>query len=358
MAKNVAWDILKIYSRDIPSIAYNEAELTVRYPNGSKLTLYGSDNPDALRGMGLWGVVFDEYSQQPSNIFTEIIRPALADHNGYAIWIGTPKGRNEFYRLYEYGKRDEQWLSLLLTVEDTGIIPVEELSDARKIMSEDEFQQEWFCSFEAAVKGAYYERELREARANGRITNVAHDRRLPVYTWWDLGIGDATSIGFFQEVGSEWHIIDYYEASGEGLAHYAGILQEKARELGYVYRNHYAPHDIEVRELGTGQSRMEIAENLGIQFKIAPKLSFEDGINAVRTRFNALWFDVVRCERLLDALSLYRKEWDEKRGMFRNTALHDWTSHAADMMRYWAVTNLEQRGNDVSSYVPKFREYR
>lgn len=353
MAKNVAWDIAKQYSKTIPGVEYNEAELTVKYPNGSKLTLFGSDNPDALRGMGLWGVVFDEYSQQPSNIFTEIIRPALADHQGYAIWIGTPKGKNEFYKLYEYGRKDDAWLSMLLTVDDTKVISPSEIEDAQKIMSEDEFQQEWYCSFTAAIQGAYYAKELLDANQNNRITVVPYEKSLPVDTWWDLGVGDSTSIGFFQQVGLKWHMIDYYETSGEGLAHYAKILQNK----NYIYGTHYAPHDIEVRELGTGESRLSIAKSLGINFEIAPKLSIEDGINAVRTRFNTLWIDGEKCAAFINAISLYRKEWDDKMGAFRNKPLHDWTSHAADMLRYWAVTNKTAR-TEVSSYTPKFREYK
>ena len=353
MAKNVAWDIIKQYSKDVPNVEYNEAELTVKYPNGAKLTLYGSDNPDALRGMGLWGVVFDEYSQQPSNIFTEIIRPALADHSGYAVWIGTPKGKNEFYRLYEYGKGDEDWLSVLLTADDTNVISQEELIDARKIMSLDEFNQEWHCSFEAAIKGAYYAKELNDARNQGRICNVPHEVNLPVLTWWDLGIGDSTVIGFFQLVGKEWRMIDYYETSGEGLAHYAKVLQDK----GYVYGEHFAPHDIKVRELGSGKSRLEMAKTLGIKFSVVSNLSIDDGINAVRTRFNTLWIDEVKCAQFINAIALYRKEWDDKRGEFKNKPFHDWTSHAADMLRYWAVENYREDKQQVSSYIPKFREY-
>lgn len=328
-SKNIAWDIIKYYSIPVPGIEYNEAELTVKYPNGSRITLYGADNPDSLRGIGLWGVIFDEYSQQPSNIFTEIIRPALTDHSGYAIWIGTPKGKNEFYRLYEQGRRDPQWLSLLLTVDDTNVLSREEIEDARKIMSEDEFLQEFHCSFEAAIKGAYYAKELAEARGEGRITNVPHQKGHEVHTWWDLGVADSTAIGFFQKIGQEWHLIDYYEASGEGLAHYAKILQDKQ----YKYSKHYAPHDIEVRELGSGTSRLETAKTLGIKFEIAPNLHIEDGIDAVRMRFNTLWIDEEKCARLLNCLSLYRKEWDDKRGDFRSKPFHDWTSHGSDVLQ-------------------------
>ena len=350
-AKNIAWDVIKEYSRVIEGVRYNETELSVFYPNGSRLTLYGADNPDSLRGIGLWGVVFDEYSQQPSNIFTEIIRPTLSDHHGYAIWIGTPKGKNEFFRLYEKAKADDDWLSLHLTVKDTNILDEKELADAKKTMSDDEYLQEFYCSFEAAIKGAYYAKELQEARQAGKITNVPLSKGHNVDTWWDLGVSDSTAIGFFQKIGQETHVIDYYEESGEGLAHYAKVLQDK----GYKYGTHYAPHDIAVTELGTGKSRLEMARSLGINFSLVPKLSIEDGINAVRTRFNMLWFDEEKCGRLLNCLSLYRKEWDDKRGMFRQRPLHDFTSHAADMMRYWAVT--ESGSSQASVYIPPWKGY-
>lgn len=351
-AKNIAWDLLKHYARPIPSVEFNEVELTVRYPNGSRLTLYGADNPDSLRGIGLWGVVFDEYSQQPSNIFTEIIRPALADHSGYAIWIGTPKGKNDFYELYEQARQSETWFAHLLKASESGILAQAELDDARTVMTEDEYEQEFECSFDAAIKGAYFSKELLLARQQGRVTSVPYDRGLEVHTFWDLGIGDATCILFMQTVGKEWRLIDYYEASGEGLAHYAKVL----RERGYVYGKHVAPHDIDVKELGSGQSRLEIARNLGIQFEIAPKLPVDDGINAARLRFNTLWIDAEKCARFIHCISLYHKEWDDKRGEFKNKPFHDFTSHAADAFRYWAVSNvLKVRGPVVRR--PQFQGY-
>jgi hypothetical protein len=337
-AKNVAWDLIKFYARPIPDVSFNEAELRVDYPNGARITLYGADNPDALRGIGLWGVVFDEYSQQPSNIFSEIIRPALADHEGYAIWIGTPKGKNDFYHLFEHAKQTENWLAILKTVDDTGEIPESELQDARCTMTEDEYQQEFYCSFEAAIQGAYYSKELARAREEKRITNVPYQENALVHTWWDLGVGDSTSIGFFQQIGTGWAMIDYYEASGEGLSHYVQVLKEKK----YIYGEHYAPHDIQVRNLGeTAESRLEIAKKLGINFRITPKLSLEDGINAARLRFSTLWIDEDKCGQFVNAISLYRKEWNNKMGEFKSHPLHDWTSHAADMFRYWAVTPMK-----------------
>lgn len=335
-AKNIAWDMIREYSHMIPGIEYNIAELTVIYPNGSKLTLYGADNPDSLRGIALWGVVFDEYSQQPSNIFTEVIAPALADHKGYAIWIGTPKGKNDFYKLAQKGKTEENWQVWVLKASETGVLSDEELEVQKSIMSEDEYNQEYECSFEASTKGAYYRDQMQKARDEGRIGEVPYEPMLPVYTWWDLGMSDSTCIGFFQFAGREIRMIDYYEASGEGLNHYANILGQK----GYTYAEHYAPHDIEVRELGTGKSRKEVAAAYGIHFLTTPNLPIHDGINAARIRFNRLWIDEKNCERFIDAISQYRKEWNDKMGAYKDNPLHDWTSHAADMLRYWAVTNV------------------
>ncbi len=332
-AKNIAWDILKEYARKIDGAVFNESELRADFANGSRITLYGSDNPDALRGMALWGVVFDEYSQQPSNIFSEIIRPALVDHNGYAIWIGTPKGKNDFYELYQRARINEHQLAILLTVEDTGLINAEELEDAKKAMTEDEYKQEFFSSFEASIKGAYYSKELEFARKEKRITTVPYEPEKLVYTFWDLGISDTTTIGFFQIVGKENRMIDYYENNGEALSHYVKVLKEKP----YVYEKHSFPHDIEVRELGTGKSRKEVLESLGIKVNVVAKLSIQDGINAGRLIFSSLWIDKIKCECFLNALGQYRQEWDDSKGMFRDKPLHNFASHPADMFRYFAI---------------------
>lgn len=345
MAKNISWDYLKHYSKDIPGIKTNESELRIDYPNGARITLYGADNPDSLRGIKLRGVVFDEYSQQPSNIFGEIIRPTLADTRGYAIWIGTPKGKNEFYRLYKKAK-GRKWLRLLLETKDTNLIPQEELDDAREMMTPDEYEQEWNCSFEASIQGAYYADQIRKAREENRIGKVPYEMSLPVNTYWDLGVGDSTTIGFFQKLGAEERMIDYYEASGEGIKHYIDILEKKK----YTYGIHTAPHDIEVRELGTGKSRKVVASALGLDFQVAPNLPIDDGINSVRMRFNKLWIDEEKCQKFIDAITQYHKEWDDKRGEFKNQPFHDWTSHAADMLRYWAVTEGETNQDIPTSY--------
>ncbi len=345
-AKNIAWDYLKYYSHPIPRIKPNESELRIDYPNGGRIQLFGSENIDALRGMALWGGAQDESSQQPSNLFSEVISKCLADHLGYWIWLGTPKGKNQFHRTYQVSLKDHNYFSMFRTIDDS--LRYEQgdvinnlrlaLEDDRKLvangeMTEDEFQQEWYCSFEASIRGAYYAKEIARAREEGRICNVPYEPELPVFTFWDLGISDYTSIGFYQIVGKEKRMIDYYQNNGFGLEHYAKILREKP----YFYDAHFFPHDVEVKELGSGKSRRETLETLGIVVSRVPNIPVMDGINAGRLAFSSLWIDQTKCEQFLDAISQYRQEWDDKKGMFRDNPLHDWTSHAADMHRYFAV---------------------
>jgi hypothetical protein len=295
--------------------------------------------------------VFDEYSQQPSNIFTEIIRPSLADHKGYAIWIGTPKGKNDFYRLYLRSQNDPDWFGELLSVDRSGLIDKKELDDAEKVMTPDEFQQEWYCSFEAAIQGAYYSTQIRDARAEGRIGGIYYEPGLKVSTAWDIGIGDATAIWFFQRVGIEIRLIDYYETTGEGLPYFVKILNDKA----FTYSDHFGPHDLKNREVGTGKTRLEVAQKLGINFKIVPKLPIEEGIDAVRRMFNKCRFDD-KCTAGMDALIHYHKEWDDKQGQFKEHPFHDWSSHGADAFRYLALGRSE---GEINAYVedPEIREF-
>lgn len=353
-AKNIAWDLLKHYAAPIPGAQFNESELSVKYPNGSKLSLYGADNPDSLRGIALWGVAFDEYSQQPSNIFTEIIRPALADHAGYAIWIGTPKGKNELYRLHQYGLTDEQWLSMLLTVEDTRLLPASELEDAKKLMSADEYNQEFMCSFDASIKGAYYAAELEQARRDGRIKLVPYDPALKVHTVWDLGVGQHFGIGFYQRVAHEMHMIDYWEGSNkDGIPQAIKALQDKP----YIYGTHFLPHDAEATEQGTGQTRLETAKGLWpkANFIITPRLPVDDGIQRGKLVFARLWINEKTCQIWLDYIAQYRQEWDDKKGMFKPYPLHDFTSHAADVHRYMAV-NENNMTNEDEQPMPQYEE--
>lgn len=339
-AKNVAWDILKRNAREIPGTECRETEIAVRFWNGSSITLFGADTPDRLRGMGLAGVVFDEYSQQPSNIFTEIVRPMLSDTQGYAIWIGTPKGRNEFWRLFEKAQQEPEWLAMKLTVTDTDVISSAELADAKKSMSEDEFLQEWYCSFDASIKGSVYGRELATLRQSGRIGVVPHRPEEQVHTVWDLGVGAALAVGFFQKVEQHLNLIDYWQGTDrESLPDAIRVVKNKP----YVLGKHFAPHDIQTRDIGSGNTRLNIAAGLGIKFTIVPSIPIADGIEKAKLLIARLWVDEKNCQLWLDAITQYQRVWDDARGMFKDEPYHDWTSHAADVLRYAAVAESQMQ---------------
>lgn len=332
-AKDVAWTYLKRYTAPIPGVTANESELRVDLPNGGRVRLYGADNYERLRGLYFDGIVLDEYGDMDPRAWQEVLRASLADRQGWAIFIGTPRGLNHFADTWERAQSDPDWLTVELKASETGLLPASELADARKEMSEEQYLAEFECSFAASVIGAYFGKEMQAAQNDGRICRVPHQPEVGVDTWWDLGVADATAIWFTQSVGREVHVIDYYEQSGEGLPHYAKVLQER----GYVYGTHNAPHDIMVRELGSGRSRLEIAKDLGIRFVVVPDIGLMDGIDAARSFLARCWFDRDKTERGRLALTSYRKRWDEKRRMFEDRPLHDWSSHAADSWRYLSV---------------------
>ena len=339
-AKIAAWEYLTYYTRDIPGAVPMVSELKVTFPHGGYVRLFGADNPQAFRG-GYWdGIVFDEFGEQPPNIYSEILRPSLSDYRGWALFLGTPAGKNQFYKTVKEAKTDPLWFWAEYKASQTGIIDAAELAAARKDMTDDEYEQEYECSFEASVKGAIFAAELAAARAGGRIGTVPMDPILPVHTVWDLGVGDATAIWFYQASRSgEIRVVDYYEASGEGLPHYAQMLSQK----GYTYGTHWAPFDIEVKELGSGRSRLEVARSLGIHFKIVPQIGVEDGIHAARMLMPRCWFDEKRCSAGLEALQHYRRDYNSRLNEFKATPVHDWSSHAADAFRYLAVSQQTPR---------------
>jgi phage terminase large subunit len=333
-AKDVAWDYVQRFSAPVPGVQFNQAELRVDFPNGARLRLYGADNYDRLRGIYLDDVTLDEYGDMDPRAWSEVIRPALADRQGSATFIGTPKGANHFRKIWQEDSVEEGWFRLMLKASETNLIRPEELEAAKRQMTEDQYEQEFECSFEAAVVGAYYGADIKRMKAEGRITKVGYEPALPVYTAWDLGMDDCTAIWLCQLAGREVRIIDYIEGSGAGLAHYAGEL----RSRGYVYAEHFLPHDVEVKELGTGVSRLEVLRSLGLaNVRVIPAQRVEDGINAVRMLLPRVWIDEAKAQRGVQALADYRKEFDEKTKTFRERPLHDWTSHAADAMRYLAL---------------------
>ncbi|HZF34541.1 MAG TPA: terminase family protein [Candidatus Angelobacter sp.] len=332
-AKAVAWDYLKYYGGQLGGARFHEGELRCDLPNGARISLYGADNPDSLRGLYLDGVVLDEFAQMDPRAWSEVIRPALADRAGWAIFIGTPASRNGLWQIYEQAKATPGWRALRYRAGDTGLLPAAELAAARQAMSEAEYAEEFECSFDAAIRGAYYGALIAAAEAEQRIGRVAHEPRLPVHTAWDLGVGDATAIWFFQRLRQEVRVIDYYESSGVGLDHYAKALQAR----GYGYGDHLLPHDARVQEMGSGKTRVETLQGLSIRPRVLGNHRLEDGINEARLLLPRCWFDAEKCARGLEALRHYRCEWDERRQALRDRPLHDWSSHAADAFRYLAM---------------------
>ena len=308
--------------------------MTMELKCGSVWQVVGSDNYDRLVGANPVGVVFSEWSLTDPRAW-DYVRPILAQNGGWAVFVYTPRGKNHGFDLYDIARHRGDWFAEQLGVEATGVLAPEVIAAERVSgMSEALIQQEYHCSFEAASEGSYYGKLLEQAEQAGRVTAVPHQPELQVDTWWDLGIGDSTAVWFSQRAGLEQHFIDYYECSGEGLAHYAKVLQEK----GYVYGSHWAPHDIEARELGTGKSRLEVAKGLGLNFKVAPRLSIEDGIEAVRNLLPRAWFDAERCRQGLRALKSYHRDFNDRRQTYLPHPVHDWSSHGADAFRTGAVT--------------------
>jgi len=314
--------------------AVRNDRMTMELKCGSIWQVVGSDNYDRLVGANPVGVVFSEWSLTDPRAW-DYVRPILAENGGWALFIYTPRGKNHGFELFDIARHRGDWFAERLTVEDTGILTPGTIAEERASgMSEALIQQEYYCSFESANEGSYYGKLLEQAEQAGRVTQVPHQPELPVDTWWDLGIGDSTAIWFSQRAGLEQHLIDYYECNGEGLAHYAKVLQDK----GYVYGSHWAPHDIAARELGTGKSRLEVARGLGLNFKIAPRLSVEDGIESVRNLLPRCWFDAEKCRQGLRALKSYHRDFNEQRQSYLPHPVHDWASHGADAFRTGAVS--------------------
>lgn len=350
-AKAVVWDYLKHYARDIPGTTFNESELRADFMNGGQVRLYGADNPDSLRGLYLDGAVLDETGMMQSRVWQEVVRPALSDRNGWALFIGTPNGQNLFWELRNQAASGGVWRLFEFKASTTEILPPDELLDARRSMSDDAYQQEFECSFEAAVKGAIYGRVMQILREQGRITAVPYDPLLPVFTAWDLGIGDAMAIWCAQrERSGDIRVIDYYENSGEGLGHYVNWLNAR----GYTYERHYLPHDAAVRELGTGKSRVEMIRSLGLNTEVLGALPVEDGIEATRMFLRRCWIDAERCKAGIDALVSYHRRQNSRTETYGNPE-HDWSSHGADAMRYLATALRHTPDNWAGLKMPKIK---
>ena len=449
-AKMIAWQYFVDYTRHLPNVKCNRSELTVyierphnvdpesgeKDPDVIKIMLIGADDPDALRGIYLDGAIIDEYAQCDPIIWGQILRPALADRKKYAsdiglkydrgnnllepwaIFIGTPKGQNHFYRRYEDAKKSERfrvlyekehdivqtryewedferthdihegtsqvelkgvldklpsvvveeysqwrkyktscnWFTAIYKASETGILSIEEMDEMTEDLSDNEIQQELECDFTAAILGSFYGHIIVRMKEKGQITDLQYDPRYPVETFWDIGVGDKTTIWFRQKIGGKYHYIDYYEMHGKGVDHYKAMLDAKEkydgskteiddgeiiRGEGYRYGRHMWPHDGKVQEFGSGQSRQEVARSKGLRVFIQPKQRVEDRIEASRNRLKISYFDETKCARGIECLYNYQKEYDSKLMVFKKTPKHDWSSHGADSFGYSALDDRD-----------------
>jgi hypothetical protein len=335
-AKAVVWDYLKRYAEPLIKVS-NESELQIELHNGSRIKLFGADNADAMRGLGFDGLYLDEYGDFKPSIWGNILRPALSDKQGWCVFGGTPKGKNQFWQIYQTAsKSPDEWFLLRLPASTSGLLPESELAAARAQLSEDQYLQEMECSFEAAILGAFYGTEMREATEQGRVTKVEYDSSIPVHSAWDLGFRDDTAIWWYQVIRGELHILEYYGVSGANISDLAAVIKSKP----YKYGKHYLPHDARAKTLAAaGKSVIEqLAEYLGINnMAIVPDLGVQDGIQAVRQVLPRCWFDAVKCEDGIEALRQYQREYDEDKKAFRDRPRHDWCSHPADAFRMLAV---------------------
>jgi hypothetical protein len=336
-AKNIAFDYLLRYSRPVMAKS-NQSELWVELINGARIRLFGADNPDTLRGLYLDGVVLDEYADMKPSVWGEVIRPLLADRQGWAVFIGTPKGHNSFWEIYSKALSSPDWYVKVLRASQTKLIPQSELDDAASMMTQDQYLQEFECDFESAILGAYFGKEMRQLTDQGRITDVEYDPLFPVHTAWDLGYSDDTAIFWFQVVHGEIRCLDYHSSNGQPVAFYAGIIQSREKERGYVYGTHWLPHDARAKTLSSNRSVIEqLSDKIPLKnIKITPNLKLQDGIQAARLALTRTWFDH-KCTDGIECLRQYQREYDEDKKVFRDKPRHDWTSHGADAFRYLSI---------------------
>lgn len=340
-AKKAIWDsitndgikMMDYFPKDLID-SKNNQEMKITLKNGSLFQLIGSENYNQLMGTNPYGVIYSEYALQNPKA-REFISPILAANGGWEIIQSTPRGKNHLWNLYSYAEKSPNWKTIKLTLDDTKHIPMEELERMRDTgVSEDFIQQEFYCSFDMGVEGAYYTRYLQNARDDGRIGLFPYDRTQKVHTAWDIGVDDSTAIIFFQIIDNVIRIIDCYSNQKEGLEHYVTHLHRKP----YDYGTHIAPHDIAVKEWGSGMTRFHKASQLGINFQMAPNIPIADGIEAVRSILAACTIHEKGCQHLLDSLESYRQDYDEVNQIYKSKPKHNFASHYADAMRYLAVS--------------------
>lgn len=330
-ARTVSWPYFRRMLGHIPGVNFREHQQQIDLPNGGRILIASGEQYDRLRGLYLDCAIVDEAADCPDALITKVLMPALLDRDGKLILIGTVKGRGPFWRMYEKALESPDWYAARFLPSDTGVIPPDALARIRGELSESEYAQEFLCDPSAAIKGAYWARELRQAEEDGRVCRVPHDPRIPVTVALDLGMADSTAIWIAQlHTGGEIRLLEYREYQNTSFVQ---ILRE-LEALPYRIAHWVGPHDLRVREYTSGQSRMDAAAELGIIFDVAPRLPVIEGIEAVRVAIPRMVFDASKCRAGLDALALYRSKWDETHRVLSRNPVHDWTSHGADALRY------------------------
>ena len=333
-AKDVAWQYLKEFGEGV-IVKVRESELRVELFNGAWITLYGADNPDALRGLYLDGVILDEYGDSRPSLWGTVVLPTLADRKGWAVFIGTPKGKNHFWEVHKRSQAEDGWYSLTLKASESGIIDPEELGEMKAQMSPEEYQQEMECDFEAAVKGTYFADQIQKMEINGAISEASPtwDPAKKVRVSSDLGRTDSTAWWFWQDSSTGPRIIDYYEATGKVVEDIINVLNTKA----YEYEDIWPPHDAKAHTFQTRRSTLEQMLDADFPVKIVPKLSVQHGIDAARLVLPLCKINSTMCYDGVEALRAYRRKFNELTKSFSDSPLHDWSSNGADAFRYMAL---------------------
>ena len=345
LGKRILWEgcdkngrrFLDYIPKDIIDGDINNSEMKLRLKNGSLIQVIGTDKTINV-GVNPIGCIFSEYALQDPKCWN-FVRPILRENGGWSIFNSTPRGKNHMYDLYLMAKHNPDWFCQLLSVDDTKVLKPRDIESERaEGMSEDLIQQEYYCSFDQGSEGSYYAKLLNRMELDGRICFVPYDPTVSVDTYWDIGVADPTVILFVQNIGNEIRIINMYTNRNVGLDHYARILQQYAEKFEYVYGTHWGPHDIANKEFGSGaRTRIQIASDLGIKFKIVPNISVADGIELARGIFPRIWVDSEKCKFLLKCLDNYHAKFNSTMNVYSEIPVHDWSSHCMDAFRYMAV---------------------
>lgn len=311
--------------------------------NGSVIKLAGSDNYNRIVGGNPMGIIFDEYPLG-NPLAWDYLSPVIRKNKGWVYFPYTPRGRNHGYRLFKMAQTNPEWFVQKLNITQTfnldGLSVFSEAdveAERKQGRPEEIIQQEYYCSFEGVQQGAYYGDVLKKAREERRICKLEILENVPVYTFWDLGVGDSQSIWFMQPQGGSLRFIYYYENQGKGIQFYIDFMRQLQKELKIRYADSFAPFDIEHREWSSGRTRLEIARANGLSFKVVNKISIDEGISCVRAIFERCYFDEKRCEHGLRCLEAYHREWDEKHQCYNEKPVHNWASDGSDSFRYFAV---------------------